>query len=65
MMTKEESTKIVKVYLITPRGMGLYAGAWSYSEHAIFQLLFLSTLGHGSDKLRIKKELPRKGLPRL
>ena len=38
------------------------AGEWSYSEHAIFLLLILSTLGHGSDKLSIKQKLPRKGL---
>ena len=34
---------------------GSCAGAWSYSEHAIFPLLFLSTLGHGSGKLDIKQ----------
>ena len=33
-----------------------------YSENAIF-LLFLSTLGHGSDKLSFKLWWPRKGLP--
>ena len=36
-----------------PRCRGFCAGAWSYREHAIFLLLFLSSLGHGSDKLRV------------
>ena len=41
MMTKEESTKFVN--FMTP-GRGYCAGAWSYCEHAIFLLLFLSLL---------------------
>ena len=35
-----------------PRTRGSCAGAWSCREHAIFLLLFLPTLGHGSDNLR-------------
>ena len=37
-----------------PRGRSSCAGAWSYSEHAIF-LLYLSILGDESDKLSIKQ----------
>ena len=53
MMTKEWSTKIFN--LMTPGVGGSCAGALSYSENAIFLLLFLSTLEHGSEKLSIKQ----------
>ena len=46
-------TFIKIVISMTPRAGVLCAGAWPYSENAIFLLLFLSTLGHGSDKLKI------------
>ena len=46
-----------------PRNKISCAGPWPFSEHAIYLLLFLSTLGHGSDKLSIKQWWPRKGLP--
>ena len=52
MLTKEEFTKIVNL-IVKPWGRGSCAGAWSYSEHTLFLLLFLSTLGYGSDKLSI------------
>ena len=61
-MTKEESTIFFLISCL--RGRGSCAVAWSYSDHAIFLLLFLSTLGHGiffstprhgSDKLSIKQ----------
>ena len=45
--TKEESTKIGKFYLITP-GVGVLV-VWRGL------LPFLSTLGHGSDKLSIRQ----------
>ena len=48
-----------------PTGRGSCAWAWSYSEHAIFLLLFLPTLGDESNKLSKKQQGPRKGLPRL
>ena len=41
--------------LIHPRGKGSCAVAWSCSEHALFLLLFLSSLGHGSDKLSLNQ----------
>ena len=46
MMTKEGSTNYVK-------GKKIWAWAWPYSDNAIF-VLFLSTLGLRSDKLKIK-----------
>ena len=47
-MTKEWSTKIVN--FLTP-GIGVFcAGAWPCIENEIYLLVFLSTLGHGSDK---------------
>ena len=44
-----------KILFNYPRGRGSCAGAWSYSEHAIYLHPFLSTLGHGSDKLSNKQ----------
>ena len=44
-----------KILFNFPRDRGSSAWSWSYSEDAIFLLLFLSTLGHGSDKLSIKQ----------
>ena len=55
MMTKEESTKIVKFYLITPRAGVPVLGRGHIVNMQIFLLLFLSTLGHGSDKLSTKQ----------
>ena len=48
MITKEESTKIVNFMTFWPGVLVL-----GNSENAIFLLLFLSTLGHGSNKLSI------------
>ena len=55
MMTKEESTKIVKFYLITPGAGVPVLGRGHIVNVQLFLLLFLSTLGHGSDKLSIKQ----------
>ena len=53
MMTKGRVCQNCK--LNYPRSRCSWAGSWSYSEHAVFLLLFLSTLGHGLDKLSIKQ----------
>ena len=52
MMSEEGFTKIVN--FMPPKGRDSCAGAWSYSENAIIPL-FLSTLEHGSEKIRIKQ----------
>ena len=38
-----------KIVNLIPRDRGSCAGVWLFSEHAIFFLLFLSTLGYESD----------------
>ena len=51
-MTKEESTKILS-FIISGVGVLLLGHGNIGSENAILLLLFLCTLGHGSDKLSI------------
>ena len=51
MMMKGESTEVVNFK--PPRDRDSCAWTLVYSENAIFLLLFLSALGHGSDKLGV------------
>ena len=67
-MSKEGSTKIVN-FMIPRAGsrdpvIVIVMIPWSYSEHAIF-LLFLSTLGHGSDKLSNKAIMTKDGSAKI
>ena len=50
---------------LDPRGRDSCADAWPYREDAMFLLLFLSTLGHGSDKLSIKQNMTKEGSAKI
>ena len=48
-----------------PQGRDSCAGAWPYRKDAMFLLLFLSTLEHGSDKLSKKQKKTKEGSAKI